>query len=262
MLKSVSSQQSEFSSYFTCKEFVRTSSHVRTGLHQVLRFPSTVQRRTGGMEGHPFSTEKRRNFFGPRVVNLWNSLPLTAVEPRSLGLFKADAGGRHRSTRTRTARLGNSFFSRAVRLIVLCHHQGLVTMAVLKSRKHLVNFPELFQTHRPRACFYSVLGMIRTDRAGLTKRELRSGMQCSADSAGTSHRDLAKVDRHKWSTQYGESRTLLKRAAAGDSSKFKSKFIMEMDKQPKCKRQRGGGRRRWRCDAARAAVPNDIICVN
>ncbi|XP_062922247.1 uncharacterized protein LOC134355783 isoform X2 [Mobula hypostoma] len=133
---------------------------------------------------------------------------------------------------------------------------------VLKSRKHLVNFPELFQTHRPRACFYSVLGMIRTDRAGLTKRELRSGMQCSADSAGTSHRDLAKVDRHKWSTQYGESRTLLKRAAAGDSSKFKSKFIMEMDKQPKCKRQRGGGRRRWRCDAARAAVPNDIICVN
>ncbi|XP_072107366.1 uncharacterized protein [Mobula birostris] len=57
-------------------------------------FPMMGESSTRGhdfrIEGRPFRTEMRKNFFSQRVVNLWNLLPRAAVEAKSLGVFKAE----------------------------------------------------------------------------------------------------------------------------------------------------------------------------
>ena len=59
-------------------------------------FPLVGETRTRGhnlrVKGRSFKTERRRNFFSQRVVNLWNSLPQRAVEARSLCVFKTEIG--------------------------------------------------------------------------------------------------------------------------------------------------------------------------
>ena len=42
------------------------------------------------MRGGRFKTEMRRNYFSQRVVNLWNSLPHSAMESESLNCFKKE----------------------------------------------------------------------------------------------------------------------------------------------------------------------------
>lgn len=42
------------------------------------------------IKGHFFRKEMKRNLFGQRVVNLWNSLPQRTVEAKSFGIFKAE----------------------------------------------------------------------------------------------------------------------------------------------------------------------------
>ncbi|XP_051873382.1 RNA-directed DNA polymerase from mobile element jockey isoform X2 [Pristis pectinata] len=57
-------------------------------------FPLVGVSRTRGhnlrIRGYSFKTEMRRSFFTQRVVKLWNSLPRTAVEARSVGVFKEE----------------------------------------------------------------------------------------------------------------------------------------------------------------------------
>ena len=57
-------------------------------------FPLMGQSRTTGhrysLRGDRFKTEMRRNYFSQRVVNLWNSLPHSAVESESLNVFKKE----------------------------------------------------------------------------------------------------------------------------------------------------------------------------
>ena len=42
---------------------------------------------TSRIKGRSFRKEVRRNFFSPRVVNLWNSLPQRAVEAKSMDTY-------------------------------------------------------------------------------------------------------------------------------------------------------------------------------
>ncbi|XP_051876029.1 RNA-directed DNA polymerase from mobile element jockey isoform X1 [Pristis pectinata] len=57
-------------------------------------FPLVGESRTRGhnlrIRRYSFKTEMRKNFFSQRVVNLWNSLPRTAVEAGSVGVFKEE----------------------------------------------------------------------------------------------------------------------------------------------------------------------------
>ena len=57
-------------------------------------FPLVGQSRTRGhgyrLRGSRFKTEMRRNYFSQRVVNMWNSLPHSAVESESLNVFKKE----------------------------------------------------------------------------------------------------------------------------------------------------------------------------
>ena len=56
-------------------------------------FPLRKETRTRGhglkIRGSQFRTELRRNFFSQRAVNLWNSLPIEAVEATSLNMLKS-----------------------------------------------------------------------------------------------------------------------------------------------------------------------------
>ena len=57
-------------------------------------FPLPGQSRTRGhryrLRNSRFKTEMRGNYFSQRVVNLWNSLPHSAVESESLNGFKRE----------------------------------------------------------------------------------------------------------------------------------------------------------------------------
>jgi len=57
-------------------------------------FPLVGKTRTRGhnlrLKGRSFKSEMRRNFFCQRLVSLWNSLPQTAAEAKSLSVFKTE----------------------------------------------------------------------------------------------------------------------------------------------------------------------------
>ena len=42
------------------------------------------------IRGSKFKTELRRNYFSQRVVNLWNSLPQSAVDAGTVSTFKEE----------------------------------------------------------------------------------------------------------------------------------------------------------------------------
>jgi len=57
-------------------------------------FPLVGKSRTRGhnlrLKGRSFKTEMRWNFFSQRLVNLWNPLPQSAVEAKSLSVCKTE----------------------------------------------------------------------------------------------------------------------------------------------------------------------------
>ena len=72
-------------------------SKIRRGIDKVDKekmFPLVGQSRTRDhrfrIRGGRFKTEMKRNYFSQRVVNLWDSLPQSAVDAGTLSKFKEE----------------------------------------------------------------------------------------------------------------------------------------------------------------------------
>ena len=52
--------------------------------------PSRASGHSLMIRGSKFKTELRRNYFSQRVVNLWNSLPQSAVDAGTVSKFKEE----------------------------------------------------------------------------------------------------------------------------------------------------------------------------